>query len=149
MEREAQILKLARPILLREGFNGLSMDRLASLMEYAKGTIYNHFPNKEEIVLALAVESIELRLSLFEKAALSGANSRERLVYVGAACEIFARDLPEHFGIEEWIRNSTVWDKSSPKRQELIRQCEGRCMGVVAGVVHHAVQQGIWHCGMV
>ncbi len=79
MEREAQILKLARPILLREGFNGLSMDRLASLMEYAKGTIYNHFPNKEEIVLALAVESIELRLSLFEKAARSGANSRERL----------------------------------------------------------------------
>ena len=43
--RTSEILRVARPILITEGVQGLSMDRVASQMEYAKGTIYNHFPN--------------------------------------------------------------------------------------------------------
>jgi AcrR family transcriptional regulator len=78
LEREVQILRLARPILLKEGYQALSMERLASLMEYAKGTLYNHFPNKEEIVLALALESIELRFKLFEAANKMGGISGDR-----------------------------------------------------------------------
>ena len=60
-KRTSEILRVACPILIAEGFPGLSMERVASQMEDAKGTIYNHFPNKEEIVLVLAVESMELR----------------------------------------------------------------------------------------
>lgn len=141
-DREAQILRLARPILLREGYQALSMDRLAGMMEYAKGTLYNHFPNKEEIVLALAIESMELRFRLFQAASQGSDMSRERLVFVGAACEFYANELPEHFAIEEWIRNSSIWDKSSTRRQDLIKQCEQRCMSVVAGIVHDAVVRG-------
>ena len=66
--RTREILKVAKPILVREGFHALTMDRVASLMEYAKGTIYNHFPHKEEIVLALANDAMRLRKRLFEEA---------------------------------------------------------------------------------
>jgi AcrR family transcriptional regulator len=139
-ERETQILRLARPILLREGYQALSMERLASMMEYAKGTLYNHFPNKEEIVLALAIESMELRFQFFEVAASEEAPSRHRLMAIGSACELYTQRFQEHFAIEEWIRNSTIWDKSSARRQDLIRQCEGRCVALVAGIVRDAVQ---------
>ena len=141
-EREAQILKLARPILLREGYQALSMDRLATLMEYAKGTLYNHFPNKEEIVLALAIESMELRLKMFEAASIASRVPRERLLAIGAACELYTQSCADHFAIEDWIRNSTIWDKSSTARQDLIRQCEGRCMSIVSGIVRDAVAHG-------
>jgi len=141
-EREAQILRLARPILLREGYQALSMDRLAILMEYAKGTLYNHFPNKEEIVVALAIESMELRFQMFEFGATLSDHSRERLMGIGAACEVYTQACRDHFAIEEWIRNSTIWDKSSSRRQDLIRQCESRCMAVVAGIVRQAVVSG-------
>ena len=57
-ERTREILRVAKPILLAEGFQALTMDRVASRMEYAKGTIYGHFSNKEEIVLALALEAM-------------------------------------------------------------------------------------------
>ncbi len=140
-EREARILKLARPILLREGYQALSMDRLAVEMEYAKGTLYNHFPNKEDIVLALAVESIDLRMRMMESAAMHGDNGRTRLIQIGAASEVFAAAI-EHFAIEAWIRNSTIWEKASPERQEFIRQTEGKCMGIVAGVARDAVARG-------
>jgi len=135
-------LRLARPILLREGYQALSMDRLAILMEYAKGTLYNHFPNKEEIVIALAVESMELRFRLFEYGAQLSPIPRERLLGIGAACEVYTQACRDHFAIEEWIRNSMIWDKSSSGRQDLIRQCESRCMGVVSGIVRDAMVAG-------
>jgi len=141
-EREAQILRLARPILLREGYQALSMDRLATLMEYAKGTLYNHFPNKEEIVIALAIESMELRFRMFEFGSSLSHLSRERLMGIGAACEVYTQACTEHFAIEEWIRNSMIWDKSSSRRQDLIRQCESRCMGVVSSIVRDAMIAG-------
>lgn len=140
-EREARILQLARPILLDEGYQALSMDRLAGMMEYAKGTLYNHFPHKEEIVLALAVESMELRYRMMEAASVGNACPRNRLIAVGAASDLFAQ-ARGHFAVEAWIRNTTVWSKASQERQNLIRQCEARCMSIVAGITRDAIARG-------
>lgn len=148
-EREARILQLARPILLQEGYQALSMDRLAGMMEYAKGTLYNHFPHKEEIVLALAVESMQLRCRMMEAASIGHACPRNRLVAVGAASELFAQ-AAGHFAVETWIRNATVWNKASQERQNLIRQSEARCMAIVAGIARDAIARGdlALPCGM-
>ena len=142
LEREAQILAVARPILLADGYQALSMDRLASKMDYAKGTLYNHFPNKEEIVAALAIESMELRRKLFEIASTICTSSRERMMAIGCACDIYADECEDHFAVEQLLRNSVIWSKSSQKRQELIRTCELRAMSVVAGVARDAVACG-------
>ena len=56
-EREQLILGIAAEMLVERGYLGLTMDRIAAATEYSKGTIYQHFPNKEEIVAALATES--------------------------------------------------------------------------------------------
>lgn len=140
-QRTNEILRVARPILISEGFQGLSMDRVASQMEYAKGTIYNHFPNKEEIVLALAVESMELRRKLFEKASGIGGTARIRMMGLGAACEFFTHHCTDDFALEQWVRNQGIWDKSTEQRQNLIRQCEGRCMELVSGIVRDALME--------
>ncbi len=141
-ERERQILELARPILLDEGYHALSMDRLAVQMQYAKGTLYNHFPNKEEIVAALALEALELRLSMFERASLLSSHSRERMMAIGCACDLYTIQCSEHFAVEQLLRNSVVWEKSSRRRQELIQQYELRSMSIVAGIVRDAMAAG-------
>ncbi len=141
-DRERQILALARPILVHEGYQALSMDRLAAQMEYAKGTLYNHFPNKEEIVAALAIESLELRRKMFERASLLSPISRHRMMAIGCACDLYTQECAEHFAVEQMLRNSVIWQKSSEKRQVLIQQCEMRAMSVVAGVVRDAVAAG-------
>ena len=141
-EREKQILSVARSILLTDGYHGLSMDRLAGEMEYAKGTLYNHFPNKEEIVVALALQSMEMRRRLFEVASMIRANTRSRLAAIGGACDFFAADCREHFAMEQLLRNGAILEKSSEIRQSLVRQCEHRVMAIVAGVVRDAVASG-------
>jgi AcrR family transcriptional regulator len=141
-QREAQILKLARPILLEEGYAALSMDRLAGQLEYAKGTLYNHFPNKEDIVAALALGALRRRCELFSEASMAVSGSRRRMVAIGVACDLYACHCRADFLMEMLLRNSVIWEKVSGIRQQSIRQCETSCMGIVAGVVRDAVAAG-------
>lgn len=141
-QRELQILDLARPMLASGGLAALSMDAIAHELRTAKGTIYNHFPNKEEIVLALAVQAVDHRLDLFNRAVLMRGTSRQRIAAIGIACEIFVDYLPDWFCAEQLIRHESVWGKTSTRRQEIMRNCEGRCMHTVAGVVRDAVASG-------
>ena len=141
-QRTQDILRVAKPILLSEGFQALTMDRVAASMQYAKGTIYNHFPNKEEIVLALAIEAMRLRHKLFDKAAAGQRSARIRLMTIGVACEFYTQSCPEEFQVEQWMRNSNIWCKSSPDRQAVIRECEAGCMQIVASLVRESLVQG-------
>ena len=142
LEREARILDLARGMLWSVGYHGLSMDRIASEMEYSKGTIYQHFPNKEEIILALANQALEQRLSMFEKASLSQSGSRQRMAAVGAAAEEFVERYPQHFAVEQIIRSPSMWEKTSQERRDYMRSCEHRCMQIVGGIVRDGIAQG-------
>jgi AcrR family transcriptional regulator len=140
--REARILELARPMVASGGLAALSMDTIAQLLNSAKGTVYNHFPNKEEIVLALAVQAVETRLALFNHAVMMRENPRARISAIGIACEMYADHFRELFLTEILVRNENVLEKTSTKRQEVLRNCEGRCMHVVAGVVRDGVACG-------
>jgi len=142
LAREAKILDIARPMIASGGLSALSMDSIAQILNSAKGTIYNHFPNKEEIVLALAVQAVEKRLELFNFAVMMRGNPRERAAAIGLACELYADRFPELFQTEILIRNENILEKTSAKRQEIMRNCEGRCMHLVAGVVRDAVASG-------
>lgn len=141
-EREAKILDVSRPMLVQSGYHGLSMDRIAETLQYAKGTIYNHFRCKEEIIISLAIETMEKRTDLFRRAAAFPGSSRERVVAVGMAAEIFVRLYPDHFMVEHLIRSASIWEKTSAERRDLMRSCETQCVSTVAGLVRDAIAQG-------
>ncbi|PHS14133.1 MAG: TetR family transcriptional regulator [Blastopirellula sp.] len=141
-QREMQILEVSRRMLGDRGYLWLSMDRVAEEMEYSKGTIYQHFKNKEEIILALAIETLKKRQDLFERAASFQGSPRERLSAIGVACELFVRLYPDHFQVEQIIRASSIWEKTSEIRQQVLRTCEASCIGIVGGVVRDAIAHG-------
>lgn len=141
-EREALILNVAQEMLIQQGYLGLRMDHIAERIEYSKGTIYQHFPNKEEIILALANQALTNRSALFSRAVTLRQQSRERLAAVGAAAELFIEQFPHFFQVEQIIRINSIWEKTSEKRQKVMRACESRCTAIVSGVVRDAVAQG-------
>ena len=141
-KRELQILTAAKQLLLQCGYHGLSMDRIAQQLEYAKGTIYNHFSCKEEIILQLANTALEKRSEMFCSAARFKGLTRERLTAISAADELFYRVYPDHFAVEQLLRSSSVWDKTSQERQEIMQRCESRCLTIVGEVVRDAVACG-------
>lgn len=141
-DRENRILDTARHMLLTGGYHGLSMDRIAGELDYAKGTIYNHFGCKEEIIIALAIQTSEHRTKMFERAALFRGSSRERIQCIGVAAELFVRLYPEHFNTEQIIRSSSVWEKTTEERRAICRSCEQRCVGIVSGIVRDGLASG-------
>ncbi len=62
--RAELILDVAEEMLAEKGYHDTSMDEIAALAGVAKGTLYQHFPGKEDLVFAL----FERNLVLFEQA---------------------------------------------------------------------------------
>ena len=140
--REERILDLARSMIVRDGYHGLSMDRIAEALEYSKGTIYQHFSCKEEILMALVNQGMERRLDLFRRGAAFRGRTRERMTAIGAAAELFFQLYPDHIHIEHAIRITSIREKTSEQRRLCLESCEARCSEVVRGVIRDAVAVG-------
>lgn len=141
-EREQLLLDVARKMLIEQGYAGLSMDQLADATEYSKGTIYQHFSTKEDLVTALAIESMERRVELFLRAERFVGRSRERMLAIGVADEIFARLETYHYRSEFIIKLANLQDRASVKRRELLAQLESSCFGCVVRIVKSGVESG-------
>lgn len=141
-DRERRILALARSMIVEDGYHGLSMDRIAEALEYSKGTIYQHFSCKEDILMALANQAMQQRLDLFRRAAAFRGRPRERITAIGIACELFFQLYPDHFHVESAIRITSVKEKTSEQRRMLLERCEASCFEIVRGVMSDAVSLG-------
>ncbi|MEZ5975334.1 MAG: TetR/AcrR family transcriptional regulator [Planctomycetota bacterium] len=60
---------MALNILTQEGYLGLTMDKLAQATGFAKGTLYLHFKNKEDLICALLGQFQQRRVELFQRVA--------------------------------------------------------------------------------
>lgn len=51
--REELLLDIAYEILENHGFDNLTLEKLAARSDFSKGTIYNHFSNKEDLFMCV------------------------------------------------------------------------------------------------
>jgi TetR/AcrR family transcriptional repressor of mexJK operon len=58
-EKRAEILRAARPILLRDGLGGTTLDRVAAEGKISKMTLYRHFPSKVALFEGLVTAMCE------------------------------------------------------------------------------------------
>jgi AcrR family transcriptional regulator len=100
-ERESvrhAILAAARDLFVAEGYERVSMRKIAERIEYSPAAIYGYFPSKADIFFALAEEGFRL---LHDKACAAPAcddpveTLRQRLW----AFYRFSREHPEHFAL--------------------------------------------------
>ncbi|PAY06464.1 TetR family transcriptional regulator [Bradyrhizobium sp. UFLA03-84] len=93
-EREHRIVAAARVIAEREGWDAVTVRRLADEIEYSQPVLYSHFANRDAIVAAVAVDGFqELRAVLLEAASKSKGR-RNALKNVATAYLTFALGRP-------------------------------------------------------
>lgn len=141
-DREKLILDVARRLLLEKGYLGLSMDRIAEEIEYSKGTVYQHFRCKEDLLTALAIQTKLKRIELFERAVTFDGRPRERMTAIGAADEIFARRFPDYIATEEVLYVQSIACKASESNQEAMQEVDGRCVAAVCGTIRGGIEAG-------
>jgi AcrR family transcriptional regulator len=92
-ERESRIVAAARVIAEREGWDAVTIRRLAEEIEYSQPVLYSHFENRDAIVAAVAVEGFrEIGVAL--RQAASGSTGRNALKNVAQAYLAFAQRHP-------------------------------------------------------
>ena len=140
--REDLILDAAEDLLSAHGYLGLNLDQLAERVEYSKGTIYNHFETKEDIVLALASRYAAERVRLFERAATFQGRSRERMVAILVANDVLAEVGTAPFQIMQLSKTASLWEKTSLVRQSENERLEGRCLQLATDTVSEGIVAG-------
>lgn len=91
-----QVLRAARKIVLKEGFEALSMRKIAEAIEYAPGTIYLYFKSRDDIAAELTTRGFEDLLHAFAPAA-GLKDPAERLDRLGELYVTFAMEHPETY----------------------------------------------------
>ena len=139
---EDLILDAAEDLLSAHGYLGLNLDRLAERVEYSKGTLYNHFETKEDIVLSLASRHLAERVRLFERAAAFDGCPSERMVAVGIANDVLTEGGTAPFQVMQMSKTPSLWEKTAPARRQENARLERRCSEVLEEIVRAAVAAG-------
>ena len=140
--REELILTHARRLLEEKGFQAWNMEQLAEAVEYSKGTLYQHFSTKEDLVLAVATRILGQRADLFESAAAFRGSTRERARAIGVACCVFACRHPDFFNVEMMLKSHSFWEKVSAPRKEAHSREGARCWRTLCNVIVEAMALG-------
>ena len=96
-EFRARVLKTAELLFIEQGVEATKIDQICEAADVAKRTLFNHFPTKADLVLALSRESVSRIVALVDEARRNGANNRERLRRLFDGLHDQTRDLgPVH-----------------------------------------------------
>jgi AcrR family transcriptional regulator len=97
-ELKRAILAAAREIAAGEGWQAVTIRRVADRIEYSPPTIYEHFANKEAILLDLTREGHRTLLAAIQAAQPSG-DPADRLIAAAHAYWEFAWTYPELYQV--------------------------------------------------
>jgi AcrR family transcriptional regulator len=78
-DREHRIVAAARVIAEREGWDAVTIRRLADEIEYSQPVLYSHFENRDAIVAAVAVEGFQEFTVVLREAASRSTGRRNAL----------------------------------------------------------------------
>jgi AcrR family transcriptional regulator len=104
-DREAvrrAILDAARELFVAEGFQNVSIRKIAERIEYSPAAIYGYFPSKDDIFFSLAEEGFRLLgdpASVRSDPALKDAPPLDRIRAVFWRVYEFSREQPQYFAL--------------------------------------------------
>lgn len=78
-EREALILQVAEEVLTEKGYYETSIDEIAARVGIAKGTVYLHFPSKEDLVIAIMARDIQQLVAEMAEIAETQSSEQSKL----------------------------------------------------------------------
>ena len=93
-ERERRIIAAARLIAAAEGWNAVTVRRLADEIEYSQPVLYSHFANRDAIVSAVAVLGFQELTMALRQAGQRLTDRQKTRGEVARAYLAFAREHP-------------------------------------------------------
>ena len=115
---------------------------IAERAEYSKGTVYQHFCCKEELLIQVCLGCMAGLMELGEKAALYPGSHRERLLAFQTAHELWLQIEPQDIYMLQNIHGDGVLSKVKPESLKKFRALEANIIGLCASFFQDAMDDG-------
>lgn len=135
-ERETLILQMAEAVLMEKGYYETSIDEIASRVGIAKGTVYLHFPSKEDLVVAILKRDIQHLLEKIDEAACAEATIHDKVEAILRCVygKLFIKQMQLLYG----VYNSTEAKRHWKEHGETL----GELWGQLAAKMSSLLEQG-------
>jgi AcrR family transcriptional regulator len=137
VEVRRKILDAARDLFATEGYDKVTMRRIADAIEYSPTTIYNHFEDKDDLVDCLCQEDFGQLLAHLGRRPLP-ADPVESIRQLGLAYAGFGKSNPNHYRFMFMTQKQHDHDLSQPGQQAFL---------LLHSAVRRAVEQGRFRKG--
>ena len=129
-ERRAQLLDAAREAFVQQGYHAAGMDGIAELAGVSKPVLYQHFPGKLELYLAVLDESSDSLIQRVRTALDSTTDNRKR---VRATFEAYFDFVAHESGAFRLIFESDL--TNVPEAADRVARTNNICAQMIAEVI--------------
>ena len=138
-EREAEILRVAGDILAAEGLHALTMDNVLARVTFSKGTLYNHFTCREDLIVAFYTKCFGDHVEFFERGALFRGRARERFLAAGLGHEVRSLLDPQPFRL---ALTEDMLQAASSRWRDAFLNMHRDTMGIFVGIARDGIAAG-------
>ncbi|MCI3275059.1 TetR/AcrR family transcriptional regulator [Streptomyces cylindrosporus] len=139
--RERMFVGLALEMVKRVGFHNLTLGKLATEAGYSKGTVYNHFTCREDLLIELSTENARQQLRYYQAVADLPLGGVSALYALALAYLRHAEVSPVLFESSITARTEAVCALASEERMRRRDLVESQMAQVVSSVVDRTVTE--------
>ena len=129
-ERRAQLLAAARGVFVEQGYHSAAMDDIAERAGVSKPVLYQHFPGKLDLYLALLDASADALVAAVREALESTQDNKQRVEATMAAYLAFVDDPDGAFRL---VFQSDLMDQAAVR--ERVERADDECARMVSEVI--------------
>jgi len=140
-ELKQEILDAARGLFVRDGYESVSMRKIAAKIEYSPGSIYTYFKDKDEILDCLCEETfLKLHLDKLAKVSQIKGGAIEALKKGMETYIRFGLQHPDHY-IVTFILKAAPYTKPGGRRTRKA-QAGQKCFDDMRNCVRRCIEEG-------
>jgi AcrR family transcriptional regulator len=130
LARRRQLLDAAMEVFVARGYHAAAMDEIAERAGVSKPVLYQHFPGKQELYLALLDESVDQLIETVRTALRSTTDNRQRVNATFAAYFGYVGDTNGTFKL---VFESDF--TSEPAVRERLEAADHKCADMISQVI--------------
>jgi TetR/AcrR family fatty acid metabolism transcriptional regulator len=141
-EREALILQAAEEVFLEKGYHETSIDEIAARVGIAKGTVYLHFPSKEDLLFAIVERDTRRMQEKIEANVAEAATPQAKLEAIFRT--IYQSFFDQTMCIPYLIQSSTELHRLFMEKQSIKREKWERVSKLVQTLLDEGKASGVF-----
>lgn len=129
-ERRAQLLESALEVFVAQGYHAAAMDDIADRAGVSKPVLYQHFPGKLDLYLALLDSSCD---AIIDSCRQALASTQDNKLRVAAAVDAFYAYVAQESGAFRLVFESDLTNE--PAVREHVDRVTSECAAMIAEVI--------------